>query len=163
MPSFSGFRRRLPSPLHSTETVYIHLTATLTKKTDRKTDNPPEETKPMPSPELTRPTRRLTAQHAPPCSEKHVFVTGKLPERHDRQSLTPTPKEAVLKRLQPPKSLDLTGGAPDLRQRHATPSAENNERDMRETETQHRQDDEEVTEVRRPREKKRQPSEKFHN
>ncbi|CAN6843839.1 unnamed protein product, partial [Brassica oleracea] len=35
MPSFSGFRRRLPSPLHSTETVYIHLTATLTKKTDR--------------------------------------------------------------------------------------------------------------------------------
>ncbi|KAL0790810.1 hypothetical protein Bca101_007056 [Brassica carinata] len=52
MPSFSGFRRRLPSPLHSTGTVYIHLTATLTKKTDRKTDNPPEKIKPMPSPEL---------------------------------------------------------------------------------------------------------------
>ncbi|CAF1710284.1 unnamed protein product, partial [Brassica napus] len=35
MPSFSGLRRRLPSPLHSTGTVYIHLAATLTKKKDR--------------------------------------------------------------------------------------------------------------------------------
>ncbi|CAN6817692.1 unnamed protein product, partial [Brassica oleracea] len=45
----------------------------------------------------TRPTRRLTAQHAPPCSEKHVFVTGKLSEHYGRQRLTPTPEEAVLK------------------------------------------------------------------
>ncbi|CAN6863668.1 hypothetical protein Bca4012_045668 [Brassica carinata] len=35
MPSFNGLRRRLPPPLHSTGTVYTHLTATPTKKTDR--------------------------------------------------------------------------------------------------------------------------------
>ena len=35
MPSFSDLRRRLPSPLHSTVTVYIHLTETRIEKTDR--------------------------------------------------------------------------------------------------------------------------------
>ncbi|CAN6828572.1 unnamed protein product [Brassica oleracea] len=35
MPSFSDLRRRLPSPLHSTVTVYIHLTVTRIEKTDR--------------------------------------------------------------------------------------------------------------------------------
>lgn len=48
MPSFSSLRQRLPPPLHSTGTVYTHLTATHIEKTDQETDNPPEEPNPKP-------------------------------------------------------------------------------------------------------------------
>ncbi|WZY76872.1 hypothetical protein YC2023_023256 [Brassica napus] len=48
MPSFSSLRRRLPPPLHSTRTVYTHLTTNPKRIWIGKRTTPPEETKPTP-------------------------------------------------------------------------------------------------------------------
>ncbi|KAL0733291.1 hypothetical protein Bca4012_009501 [Brassica carinata] len=65
MPSFSSLHQRLPPPLHSTGTVYTHLTATHIEKTDRENDNPPEKTNPKPhsDPNYLRRARYLGAGH----------------------------------------------------------------------------------------------------
>ncbi|KAF2611073.1 hypothetical protein F2Q70_00009116 [Brassica cretica] len=73
MPSFDGLRRRIPPPLHSTKTVYTHLTRLHIEVTDRKTDNPPEETKPKPYLQSSaRAETRANQSHQRPSTHSHI-------------------------------------------------------------------------------------------
>ncbi|KAL0885392.1 hypothetical protein Bca101_009374 [Brassica carinata] len=99
MPSFSSLHQRLPPPLHSTGTVYTHLTATHIEKTDPENDNPPEKTNPKPhsdpsdqlSHQRTYPSRHSLTRHEHGVEERVTAHTGAKDElRRTGGSQTPT-------------------------------------------------------------------------
>ncbi|WZY87629.1 hypothetical protein YC2023_044364 [Brassica napus] len=74
----------------------------------------------------TRPTRRLTVQHAPPCLEKDVFVTEKFPVTLHQTETDPDAGRSRPQATPATEKPRSDSSAPDLKRRHTSPSTENN-------------------------------------